>query len=298
MRQRASGFNKQADAGVAAEGGAAEEAVALPGRLVTAAETFINANALGFAISFLSRISGHPSHAHLDLIGSGAFVIAAAKTHGNGDIQQMLSAACIGVWGCRLAFFLFYRAVLTGHDGRLEAVLSTVDGEFGFWFVSCLWGVVCTLPHTLSVGRGHPRGSVLGPSAWVGLGLFLLGFSIEVLADYQKFAFKSSLKGVAGEAAFCNIGLWGVSQHPNYVGDLLVWVGILIQNVPLLAGGARWGRARLLLAALSPLFMLALFWSQASGAATNTQELAETKYGADPRYQEYVRTVPLMVPGF
>ena len=37
------------------------------------------------------------------------------------------------------------------HDSRLTETLSTLSGTFGFWFVSALWGVFCTLPFTLAM---------------------------------------------------------------------------------------------------------------------------------------------------
>ena len=44
------------------------------------------------------------------------------------------------------------------------------------------------------------------------------------------------------------------------------------------------------------LFLLALFYGQASGALTKTVELAERRYGADPAFHEYVASTPLIMP--
>jgi steroid 5-alpha reductase family enzyme len=93
--------------------------------------------------------------------------------------------------------------------------------------------------------------------------------------------------------------VWSISQHPNYAGNLLVWTGITALNAPALlspAGGMGAGLLRLAVGCASPLFMVALLYGQASGAMSNTVELAQARYGSDPRYQQYVRGTPLIMP--
>ena len=86
---------------------------------------YAGANFLGFVISLLTG-----SHVHLDLIGSGAFCAAAIPTlldpPGNDRIRY--SSSAVALWGSKLALFLFYRALQTGHDIRLEDTLSTFSG--------------------------------------------------------------------------------------------------------------------------------------------------------------------------
>lgn len=47
---------------------------------------------------------------------------------------------------------------------------------------------------------------------------------------------------------------------------------------------------------LSPLFMWTLFKGQAEGNITPAVELAQQKYGSNPAFQEYVKTVPKIIP--
>lgn len=42
--------------------------------------------------------------------------------------------------------------------------------------------------------------------------------------------------------------------------------------------------------------MVGLFYAQATGAMANTVELAQARYGSDPRYQQYIRETPLILP--
>ena len=181
---------------------------------------FAGANALGFGISMATG-----SHLHLDLIGTGAFVVAAAASvsmvPGGASLwvglgAPPLSAICVGLWGTRLAGFLFYRATETGHDGRLDDLLETTSGTFQFWAASLVWGVVCSLPHTLAAvptasasflrnaKLPAPKSPLLVPlCAALGVVIFAAGLTTEVVADLQKYRFKQDIPG-----RYCDEGLW------------------------------------------------------------------------------------------
>eukprot|EP00594_Rhizosolenia_setigera_P019126 CAMPEP_0178978948 /NCGR_PEP_ID=MMETSP0789-20121207/25519_1 /TAXON_ID=3005 /ORGANISM="Rhizosolenia setigera, Strain CCMP 1694" /LENGTH=276 /DNA_ID=CAMNT_0020668897 /DNA_START=228 /DNA_END=1058 /DNA_ORIENTATION=+ len=265
-------------------------------------------NALGFLISVVSG-----SHLHLDLLGTGAFAIASIPSlaaalksitgvggvaASAGNLRLLLSSSSVTLWGGKLALFLFYRALQVKHDARLDEQLETVAGTSVFWFISVVWGVVCSLPHTLGTTSSHP-GTL--PTTVVGMSMFTAGFLIETISDFQKLSFKNANPG-----QFCDAGLWSVSQHPNYFGNLLLWSGILVMNAPALIdtpskGGILskiWSTRRLFLAFLSPAFMWALFYGQASGSMLNTVEAAMKRYGKDPKYIEYIENTPLIIPKF
>jgi len=253
--------------------------------LVTSTAIFASMNFAGFIISLITK-----SHVHLDLIGTGAFAVAALApllmgnpaAPVNGRI--LVSSAAVAVWGTKLASFLFYRALMLQHDARLTATLSTVPGTATFWFISFLWGFLCSLPHTLGT-TSKAAGSF--PYTVAGSVLFGLGLTMETVADAQKWWFKSNHVG-----KFCNIGVWSISQHPNFFGNLLLWFGILVINVPAL------DKKRLAMALLSPLFMGMLFYGQATGAMLRTVEMAKVKYGNQLGYAEYLAETPLIVPNF
>ena len=147
----------------------------------------------------------------------------------------------------------------------------------------------------------------LGAFGLIGAYISGVGFIIEALADYQKWQFKKSSKG----KSFCNVGVWSVSQHPNYFGNLLGWTGLLLMNLPHLIdpvssiSGQGNGLMSLLMRSkrvffslLSPAFMALLFWGQARGSIANTVQLSEKKYGHLKGYQDYVRNTGLIIPGW
>ncbi|MFN9952449.1 MAG: DUF1295 domain-containing protein, partial [bacterium] len=49
------------------------------------------------------------------------------------------------------------------------------------------------------------------------------GLVLEVVADNQKSAFRREHPG-----RFINTGVWTWSRHPNYVGEITLWVGQFI----------------------------------------------------------------------
>ena len=139
---------------------------------------FAGFNAVGWLISILTK-----SHLHLDLIGTGAFAVAgivplmigSAKVILGTTSRIKLSAAMVALWGTKLAAFLFFRVLNTGHDARLDDLLSTTSGasEFRFIvkiFLRYLWGrcIMLILTHDTIYTPIHTNSQLLGF-------LFLLG---------------------------------------------------------------------------------------------------------------------------
>jgi len=256
---------------------------------------------IGFIISIFTG-----SHVHLDLIGTGVFAAAALPYLGSSVAHIRWSSAAIFLWGTKLALFLFFRATQVKHDNRLVDVLASTQGTFQFWFTTFIWNVLVSLPYLL--GLNSDRDNTLALVS--GGALYLLGLTIESLADAQKYFFKQSSTGVG---QFCNVGLWKYSQHPNWFGNLLLWTGILVMNLPALIeplstmvgadkeGGAGlmmrlWSFRKLVLACLGPAFLWVLFNGQATGSMLNSVELANAKYGKNPEYAKYIKEVPLIIP--
>ena len=67
----------------------------------------------------------------------------------------------------------------------------------------------------------------------LGLSIWVVGFFVEVVADAQKKRFRSFPENSDN---FITSGLWGYSRHPNYLGEIVLWLGIAIIAIPLLSG--------------------------------------------------------------
>jgi len=254
---------------------------------------------------FVSICTG--SHLHLDLVGTGAFAIAALPYTRSSVAHIRWSSIAVCLWATKLALFLFYRALQVNTDNRLTDLLTSTQGSFQFWLITFLWNIVASLPYILGLltsNRGDNRLAL-----FTGGAIYLAGLAIETIADAQKWFFKQDQSKVG---QFCNIGLWRYSQHPNWFGNLLLWGGILIINLPSLIEplpdnneaaslflrlwGVLWSVRKLLLACLGPSFLWLLFDGQSKGNITNAVELATVKYGKNPDYLKYTQEVPLIIP--
>ena len=271
----------------ALRGGGASMAM---GPIPTSAAILGAANVLGFGISV-----GTNWHYHLDLIGTGVFAVSAILVSGAGQVQR-LSAGAVSLWAVKLASFLFYRVLQTKRDTRLEGLLATTSGAASFWFVSFMWAFLVSLPHT--VAAGVPAAVPFGTTSAAGLALFGSGFCLETAADVQKWLFKAD---AANKGRFCDVGVWKLTQHPNWFGNLLLWTGIFVMNAPTLLartpGTPNWRRyGSFALAAMCPLFLWRLFDAQVSGSMLDAAAQAAAKYEQVPGYQAYADATPLLFP--
>jgi len=278
----------------------------------SSAAVFGAANALGLGISTVFK----NCHYHLDLIGTGAFAVGAWALRGT-ELTQQASAGAIALWSIKLSSFLFFRVLVQKHDARLDETLSTTSGAVGFWVISFLWGWLVSLPHTIATGVPVAERPAFGRVHVAGLALFALGFLIETAADLSKWGFKANELN-AGK--FCDVGVWRLCQHPNWFGNLLIWGGILVINAPTLLCGAAMGPgagapvallggrlvipaylgalSRFAVAAVSPLFLLALFSGQANGVPPLNKgfDMVMAKHGGTAAFQEYDKLTPRLIP--
>ena len=203
---------------------------------------------------------------------------------GNFDIQyrDILILLMVIIWAMRLSLFLFFRVIQTGHDSRFTEIKKSFSNFLMVWTIQGLWVYITLLAALTSIASRN----VLQIDIFIIVGsiVWMLGFSIEVIADRQKNNFRS-MKINAGQ--FISSGLWSISRHPNYVGEIILWTGIAIIALPTLSG---WQY----IALVSPVFVYILL-SRVSGV--NLLEIqAEERWGADSRYQEYKKQTPVLFP--
>ena len=124
----------------------------------------------------------------------------------------------------------------------------------------------------------------LGVFAFIGLAVWLVGFLLEVVADNQKRQFKKDPKN---KGRFIQTGLWARSRHPNYFGEILLWVGVFIIAAPVLQGW-QW------VAIISPIFVFLLL-TRVSGVP-GLEAKAKRKWGGQADYEAYKARTPILIP--
>ena len=86
---------------------------------------------------------------------------------------------------------------------------------------------------------------------------------------------------------FISSGLWAWSRHPNYFGEIILWLGISIIALPSMEGGE-------FLALISPIFVYVLL-TKISGIPM-LEKSSDSKWGSDEDYIKYKKTTPILLP--
>lgn len=222
-----------------------------------------------------------------DLAGGSNFVVLAVLTLSLGAtyyLRQILVTAAVAVWGIRLAGYLLYRVCTEGKDARFDKFERGFSIKFAaFWMLQAVWVMVGSLPVILLNGTDRdPPPNALDAIGWL---LFVTGFVIETVADHEKFAFRSQ---PANQGRFCDVGLWGFSRHPNYFGEILIWLGIALVCSTVLEGWA------LLFSFLGPLLITSLLLFVSGIPILEKQ--SQKRYGHLSEYVEYRQSTSVLVP--
>jgi steroid 5-alpha reductase family enzyme len=222
---------------------------------------------------------------YFDLTGSATYltVVAVALLLSDElDARAVIVGAMVAVWAFRLGSFLFRRVRRDGRDGRFDQIKVDPLRFFMTWTLQGLW-VLLTVACALAIITGVERESI-GWVAIVGIVVWIAGFAIEVVADRQKATFK---RDPANAGRFITSGLWAWSRHPNYFGEIVLWTGIAVMAVPVLAGW-RW------VTLISPMFVVLLL-TRVSGIPM-LEARAEKRWGNEEEFQRYTRYTPVLIP--
>ena len=213
-----------------------------------------------------------------DLTGSITFLVVTAGAlliRGGLDPRSLVIAAAIAVWALRLGPFLFLRVRRDGEDRRFRQIKPNFPVFLMTWTLQGLW-----VSLTAAAALAALLASESTPPDWTlaaGMVLWTLGFVVEVTADAQKTRFRAA---AGNRDRYITSGLWAWSRHPNYFGEILLWIGIAVIATPTLQG---WQLATL----ASPVFVWLLL-TRISGVRM-LEARANRRWRDDPGYQDYVR---------
>lgn len=240
-----------------------------------------------FAIQWLLFIHAHlrQSEKLFDLTGSLTYIAAfatAAWLGANDDPRSLLLAGLVIVWALRLGSFLFARVKRAGHDSRFKYILPDWRVHLMTWTLQGFWVSIAGACALMAITSTDSM--PLGSFALAGSLLWLIGFAMEVVADRQKTQFR---KQPENKGRFITTGLWAWSRHPNYFGEILLWLGITLVAYPVLEG---WQ----LLSLVSPLFVV-LLMTKISGVDMLERQ-NDRRWRDDPDYQQYKASTSKLIP--
>ncbi|KAJ3078742.1 hypothetical protein HK102_004270 [Quaeritorhiza haematococci] len=188
--------------------------------------------------------------------------------------RQIIAATFVLIWCSRLGSFLFLRIRRTKNDERFDKLKKN---PFTFaipWILQVLWILLTALPVYIILGNPTSLQPSFIWSDIVGIIIWVFGFSVEAIADYQKNAFKNK-----NPRDFVSTGIWSWSRYANYNGEITLWVGMMFLCAHGFVEAWQW------VGIVSPVFVATLILG-VSGVPL-LEKSSEEKYGSRADYQAY-----------
>ncbi|MBJ89653.1 MAG: hypothetical protein CMO98_07285 [Woeseia sp.] len=224
----------------------------------------------------------------IDMFTPGLLVAIALVSYWFADgaeTRKLLVVMLVVIWAARLTIHLIKRNWGHGEDPRYTKLRAWVRGDKAFVWLSLrkvfiLQGLVIwfvSLP--VQVSQVYKEPSVFGIAAWMGVGLWCVGFLFESIADQQlkKFRADPEKKG----SVLCS-GLWRYSRHPNYFGELCVWWGLFMIACDSLAG--------------IPTIIGPILYTYLIINVTGVRTLEKKLIKELPDYKQYMQTTSSLIP--
>ncbi len=235
----------------------------------------------------------------VDIAYGIGFIIVAWSTlliFGNHTFIQLLITGLITIWGLRLSIRIYLR-----NKGKPEDFRYKKWREEWTWFktrsffqIYMLQGLIIIGISTVSIfinSSIHTRLPntiystilvIIGALAWV------KGFFFEAVGDYQLSTFikhQTELKarGETPAKTVMDEGLWSMTRHPNYFGEVAMWWGLFIIALSVQGG---------IVTIISPLIITFLLL-KVSGIP-----MLEAHYKGNAEYEAYQARTNALIPWF
>lgn len=179
----------------------------------------ITINLLFFIIAYIIK-----TDVFTDLTYSVTFIVLVTVTliwKQQFSIIQIIIYLLVIIWALRIGIYLLIRILKTKVDHRFDEIRNSLVKFLGFWFLQGLSVFLISLPATfaLSVNKNYFNDNNFFTYIFVVLASLALIF--ETIADNQKFQFYQNKNHQ--KSLFIKNGLWKVSRHPNYFGEIMFW---------------------------------------------------------------------------
>ena len=255
----------------------------------TGIENVMRVIVLAFLIQWIAFIPAYvfQTEKFYDLTGSLTYLSVvwyslnlASDGFTNVNAANITVVVAISLWAVRLGSFLFMRIHKDGEDKRFRTIKPSATQFFMTWTLQGLWVSLCSMCALTAISSDS--GVVINTLFYIGIGLFVIGFSTEVIADNQKSKFRSLAEN---REKFITTGLWAKSRHPNYFGEIVLWTGIAVMSFSSLD---HWQYLTL----ISPIFTYILL-VYVSGVRM-LEARSDKQWGEDEAYQSYKSSTPVL----
>ena len=212
-------------------------------------------------------------------VSSVLFIFFKSNTVESINLGSLVLSTLIIIWSLRLGTFLFLRIKKAGKDRRFNQIKKSFSWFFMTFSISGMWVTICSICALTGVANGIIFSSI----TIIGIVIFLIGFTIEIIADSQKTKFRAK---DGNKDKFISSGLWKYSRHPNYLGEIILWLGISLISLSSLEGFQY-------VTLVSPIFTYLLLVN-VSGINL-LEKSGDKKWGKLESYKKYKEKTPRLI---
>ena len=215
----------------------------------------------------------------ISYVSSVFFIFFKTNTVNSINLGSLALSTFIIIWSLRLGTFLFLRIKKAGKDRRFNEIKKSFSWFFMTFSLSGMWVTICSI----CALTGIANGIIFSSTTIIGIIIFIIGFTIEIIADSQKTKFRAKDDN---KDKFISIGLWKYSRHPNYLGEIILWLGISLISFSSLEGLQY-------ITLISPIFTYLLLVN-VSGINL-LEKSGEKKWGHLDSYKSYKENTPRLI---
>ena len=215
----------------------------------------------------------------ISYVSSVLFIFFKSNTLESINLGSLALSTFIIIWSLRLGTFLFLRIKKSGKDRRFNQIKKSFSWFFMTFSVSGMWVTICSICALTGVANGI----IFSCITTIGIVIFLIGFTIEIIADSQKTKFRAK---DGNKDKFISSGLWKYSRHPNYLGEIILWLGISLISFSSLEGYQY-------VTLISPIFTYLLLVN-VSGINL-LEKSGDKKWGNLESYKKYKEKTPRLI---
>ena len=195
--------------------------------------------------------------------------------------RHILVTTLVTLWGLRLSAYILYRNWGTGEDPRYADLALHWGTQFyiqSFLRVFMLQAILLWLISlsVITILTSAAAGS-FSFFDFVAVLLWCIGFAFEVIGDWQLQRF---LGDPLHKGRVMDRGLWRLTRHPNYFGEIVMWWSLWLLALPV-------GYAALTL--LSPLTITAII-------LLFSLPITENHLAINPEYEAYKKRTRALIP--
>ena len=212
----------------------------------------------------------------ISYVSSVLFIFFKSNTVESINLGSLVLSTFIIIWSLRLGTFLFLRIKKAGKDRRFNEIKKSFSWFFMTFSVSGMWVTICSI----CALTGIANGIIFSSTTIIGIIIFIIGFTIEIIADSQKTKFRANDDN---KDKFISSGLWKYSRHPNYLGEIILWLGISLISFSSLEGFQY-------ITLISPIFTYLLLVN-VSGI-NFLEKSGKKKWGHLESYKKYLKETP------